>query len=501
MNLLEDPWIPARPDDGSGPFRLLTYRELLCEPGTWRVSLPRDDLELACIQLLVCMTQVMFLPDDDDTLHGRLESPLTENEFAAGIAPCRDWFDLDHPTQPFMQTRGVASREATPIQKLLIGLPEGNNHCFFNERGEVAALSAQVAGIALFHQASNCPSFGGGFKGSLRGGAPITTLVDGPSLREQVWRNCLTPARIRTILGPDWVHDLTQDRPTWVAPIKAGQTIYATGIGLARGLFWQPAHVELIASPQTGPCDLLGIDTGPRYSGFRKEKFNFTLKGTWPHPHGAMSIAGKKGEQENKFASFTTNAPAWTRLADLVVQKEAAKGEGGRPAPAIGQAKRLEIQPLHLLIGGYRNKQASVLERRHELIELGAGWDDEEGRLEALVNIGLAAKKALRGKLYFAAQGHKDKGLPGIGAPIHEIGERLFYGRTEACILNTFSDSDTFAQWRDRLANYAAALAADCQAIFTELTDPYAMKPELIPIIAWARRSLNADLKKLKEGT
>ncbi len=474
MNLLEDPWIPARPDDGSGPFRLLTYRELLCEPGTWRVS--------------------------DDTLQGRLESPLTEDEFAAGIAPCRDWFDLDHPTQPFMQTRGVAPKAAaTPIQKLLIGLPEGNNHCFFNEPGEVAALSAPVAAIALFHQASNCPSFGGGFKGSLRGGAPITTLVDGPNLREQVWRNCLTPERIRTVLEPDWVHDLTRDRPTWVDPIRAGQTIYPHQTGLARGLFWQPTHVELIASPEAGPCDLHGIDTGPRYGGFRKEKFNFTLTGTWPHPHGAMSIAVKKGEQD-KFASFTTNAPAWTRLADLVVQKEAAKGEGRRPAPAIGQANHFGIQPLHLLVGGYRNKQASVLERRHELIELGAGWDDEEERLEALVTIGLAAKKALRGKLYFAAQGHKDKGLPGIGAPIQETGERLFYGRTEAHILDTFSDSDTFAQWQDRRVKFAETLANDCQAIFNELTDPYAMKPELIPIIAWARRSLNADLKKLKES-
>jgi CRISPR system Cascade subunit CasA len=62
MNLLKDPWIPVRADGGSGPFCLLTYQQLLCEPGNWQVSLSRDDLELACVQLLVCMTQVMFLP-------------------------------------------------------------------------------------------------------------------------------------------------------------------------------------------------------------------------------------------------------------------------------------------------------------------------------------------------------------------------------------------------------------------------------------------------------
>jgi CRISPR system Cascade subunit CasA len=498
LNLIDDPWIPVRADDGGGPFNLITYRKLLCEAGTWRVSLPRDDLELACIQLLVSMTQVMFQPGDDDVLEDRLESPLKESVFDVGIAPFRDWFDLDHPTQPFMQTRGVASKEATPIQKLLIGLPEGNNHCFFNETGEVTALSAPIAAIALFHQATNCPNFGGGFKGSLRGIAPITTLVDGANLREQVWRNVLTLERTRKALP--WTRDLPDDRPTWVDPIKAGQTLYPNQIGLLRGLFWQPTHVELITTTKTGPCDLLGIDAGTRYSGFRKEKFNFTLDGTWPHPHGAMSILIKKGQSETKFASFTTTAPAWTRLTELVVSKNEDKGEGNRPAPAIGQARALDIHPLHLLVGGYRNKQASVVERRHELIELGEGWDDEDGRLEDLVNIGLAAKKALRGKLFFAAQGHKDKGLPGIGAPIHETGERLFYARTEERILATFSDSATFAEWQQHLDTYAADLATECEAIFNELTDPYAMKPELIPIIAWARRSLTADLKKLKEG-
>jgi CRISPR system Cascade subunit CasA len=498
LNLLDDPWIPVRADDGSGPFSLITYRKMLCEAGTWRVSLPRDDLELACIQLLVSMTQVLFQPGDDDMLEDQLESPLKESVFDVGIAPCRDWFDLDHPTQPFMQTRGVASKEITPIQKLLIGLPEGNNHCFFNQTGEVTALSAPIAAIALFHQATNCPSFGGGFKGSLRGIAPITTLVDGANLREQVWRNVLTLER--TLKELPWTRDLSDEQPTWIDPIKAGQTIYPHQIGLLRGLFWQPAHVELIPTPETGPCDLLGIDAGPRYTGFRKEKFNFTLDGTWPHPHGAMSISIKKGQSETKFASFTTTAPAWTRLTELVVRKNADRGEGNRPALAIGQARALDIYTLHLLVGGYRNKQASVLERRHELIELGDGWDNEVGRLEDLVDIGNRARDILFHKLMFAAMGHKEKKLPGIGAPIQKTGERLFYARTEERIIATFSDSATFSEWQQHLDTYAADLAAECVAIFNELTDPYTMKPELIPIIAWAGRSLIADLRKLKEG-
>lgn len=500
MNLLEAPWIPVRADGGTGEFRLLTYKQLLCDPGeNWQVSLPRDDLELACLQLLVCMTQVMFLPEDDATLRSRIASPLTSGEFTAGITPCRDWFDLDHPTQPFMQSRGVKAAEDTPIQKLLIGLPEGNNHAFFNEAGEVRHLGGSLAAITLFNQASNCPSFGGGFKGSLRGGAPITTLVFGNTLRETIWRNVLTRPRIaeRQIAMPSWA----DDQLTWVKPIVEKSTVHWNEIGLVRGLFWQPARVELVKSSQTEPCGVLGGEPVSGYSGFRKEKFNFTVDGVWPHPHGTLNMSLKKGALEQKFASFTTTAPAWTQLSEFVVprslQDDNAK-EGATPAGPVTQAGQLDDGRLNLLIGGYRTNQASVLERRHELMSVAQGWNGGK-RLPELVRIGKDAKKALRGKLYFAVQGNKDKGLKGIGAAIHETAEKLFYARTESLIHETFSNEQTWKEWATAREDFAKQIAKHCRDIFEELTNPYTLKPELIPVIAWARRSLNTDLKKLME--
>lgn len=501
MNLLEDAWIPVRADGGAGTFRLLPYRELLCNAGNWQVSLPRDDLELACVQLLVCMTQVMFMPEDVPALRARLDSVLSPEAFAAGVAPCRDWFDLDHPTHPFMQTRGVKASKDTPIQKLLIGLPEGNNHAFFNEAGEVRRLSGPLAAIGLFNQASNSPSFGGGFKGSLRGGAPVTTLVAGGTLRDTVWRNVLTRPRVaeRQIKTPGF----DQDQPTWVKPIKAKETIHWNEIGLVRGLFWQPAQVELLKSEVVAPCDVLGGKSVPVYTGFRKEKFNFTVEGVWPHPHGAMMMSLKKDALERRFASFTTNAPAWTLLSEFVVPKsmnDRDAKEGSTPAGPVTQANELGDGDLHLLIGGYRTNQASVLERRHELMSLAQGWSDDKDRLKQLVDLGKEAKKALRGKLYFAVQGNKDKGFKGIGAVIHETAEKLFYARTEYFIHETFSNVLTFKEWKIAKTSFTKQLATHCRTIFEELTDPYAKKPELIPVIAWARRSLNADLAKMMEG-
>lgn len=84
MNLLTDPWIPVRPDGGTGPLQLLTYRQLLCAPDPgWRIALPRDDLELACLQLLGSLTQGKTVAADrprrsDDQAFTRAARPETD---------------------------------------------------------------------------------------------------------------------------------------------------------------------------------------------------------------------------------------------------------------------------------------------------------------------------------------------------------------------------------------------------------------------------------------
>lgn len=502
MDLLNSAWIPVRADNGLGPFRLLNYEELLCSEGYWAIGLPRDDLELACLQLLICITQILFFPTDDAALQAYITRFLNPEHFADRVALFQDWFDLDHPTQPFMQTRGVEAKEVTPIQKLLIGLPEGNNHAFFNEVGEVKRLGPTVAAIALFNQAMNCPSFGGGFKGGLRGGAPVTTLVAGRDLRETIWRNVLTLPRIQKRL-PDYQPGSADDVPTWIRPIRDKETINATlDIKLARGLFWQPAHIELIKADEETPCDVLGGIPSAVYSGFRKEKFNFTVEGVWPHPHGAQTEILKKGVPEKKFISFTTTAPAWTLLSEFIVPRDLNNKdfkEGCVPAGPVIQAGELSIrrrEKLHLIVGGYRNKQASILERRHELISLASGWQNKHDEIVQLVKIGKQAKKILRGQLWFAAQGDKERNIKGIGVPIHEPGEKMYYVRTETLFYEFLDKEEDGVEQQ-----LASALTTICKAIFEELTDPYAYKPELIPIIARTRRKLAKDLKEMREKT
>lgn len=497
MNLYLDAWIPVRGSDST--FQLITLKRLLCQDGKWQISISRDDMELACLQLLISLVQVAFTPVNEKEWRQKMRSLLDESAFDVGIGPLLDWFDLDHPLYPFMQTRGVKSAEATPIQKLLVGLPEGNNHTFFNSPGEVCHLGTSMAVIALFNQASNTPSFGGGFKGGLRG-TPVTTLIAGDDLRQIVWRNVLHQEILRRIMP--WYEVTKNQPPSWVERIKSGEKIHVNQIGLLRGLFWQPNLVELIPTNAERRCDVLQGEAQNGYSGFNKEKFVFEVIGLWPHPHSPREFEIKKEGRTERFLGFTTTAPAWTQCSHFLFdQLGTNQAKEGSNAAAVVTQWREFSENLRLVVGGYRNKQASILQRRHELLSIGEGWQSEKGQeaIEWAIGQALFVKKLLRGKLYGVVKGNRDKGLKALGVDIHEVGETFFYQRTEN-LIQVWLKEMTRSERKEEKARFTADLGQICQKIFEEVTDPYCQNPALIRTVALAKRNLNFELKKLKES-
>ncbi len=485
MNLLKDSWIPVQSHGGAA---LIGLEQVLCSDDDFHIALPRDDLELACLQLMICLTQVLFPPEDKKALLARLRQPMSKDEYAEGIQPFIDWFDLRHEQWPFMQLREVKAKEITPIQKLFVGLPEGNNHAFFNDPGEISVVSEPVAAIALFNQAMNAPGFGGGFKDGLRGRAPITTLMSDHKLRHRIWVNVLHQVHIREMLPEyDALREQNQDQPVWVETIQVKSRIPAQGIGLLRGLFWQPAHVELVYAEKPGTCDVLGIAVDAGVVGFAKEKFVYDIVGDWIHPHSPRVRDLKKNSL--RYLSFTTTAPAWTQLNHLLVAS-VDKKEGHDPAEVVRQFKRDLGRPAQLIVGGYRNKQASILQRRHELFPLRSGWDKRGEQITTFVGLGLEIKTLLRNKLYGFA---KTTGAQGV----NEKAEALYYHQSEPLIHQTLREID-WSETGSALDRLRDELIQLSWAIFEQVTRPYAHEPKMIEALAKAKQSLGAGFKKLK---
>jgi len=484
MNLLTDNWIPVM---HQGHFRHITLKELLCREEDWQISLNRDDMELAALQLVICLVQVIFMPRDAKELRLRMETPLTDEEYEKGIVDYIDMFVLDHPEHPFMQTRGVKAKETTSMQKLFIGLPEGNNHAFFNGTGEVMQACPSCTAIALFNQANNCPSFGGGFKGTLRGGAPISTMVYRTALRKTIWSNVLDEQWIEQIL-PD--HKSRNNQPVWVNFIYKNEMVYSHKIGILRGLFWQPARVEIFWHISDSPCDVCGNKTDRVASGFIKEKFSYELKGIWPHPHGPRTWIIKKGERKEQFASFRSMSPAWTQLNEFLIFH--ASEDGGQvPAAVISQFREIFPQDtLSLIVGGYRTKKASILQRRHDLISMSAGWAANLEKVEQFINLALEFKEIIRKKLYGFG---KKIGVAGLAGKA----EGFFYQYSENLIHAKLRKMN----WKESASEIGIMyleLRSVCESVFQEITASYQNDPKMIKALVLTRKSLSGDMNKLR---
>ncbi|MFQ5334731.1 MAG: type I-E CRISPR-associated protein Cse1/CasA, partial [Flavobacteriales bacterium] len=265
-------------------------------------------------------------------------------------------------------------------------------------------------------------------------------------------------------------------------------SISTSNIGLLRGLFWQPAHIELKFS-DAGQCQFYGSDEDQLVTGFNKEKFVYEVIGQWVHPHSPRYWQLKKGTKEEKYVSFTTTAPAWTQLSRFVVDREAKK-EGQQPAAIVSQRRQaIKDQPLNLMVGGYRNKKASILQRRHELLALAGGWEKSSESLKQIIETAVQIKTALRGKLYGFAKASGASAVP-------DQAEALFYHNSEHLIHESLRNMD----WREAKIEKEALVKKLIQLsweIFREVTKPYQHEPKMILAIAVATRTLGREFKKI----
>ncbi|MFQ5673200.1 MAG: type I-E CRISPR-associated protein Cse1/CasA [Nitrospinales bacterium] len=492
MNLLKDPWIPVKINN---QFRHITFNEVLCKEEDRQISVFRDDMELAALQLLICLTQVIFPPENAEALRAREQEPMDETEFNEGIKPYLEWFDLTHPKYPFMQIINTQAKKITPIQKLFVGLPEGNNHSFFNTPAEITQACGACVSVALFNQASNSPGFGGGFKDSLRGSrVAITTLISGKTLRKTIWLNVLHQDKIGKIMPMKAETD-----PVWIKPVKEKEKVFAHQTGLCRGLFWQPSRVYLEWSNKEMTCHACGCNAKDFVIRFKKEGFTYDFNGQWPHPHSPRQWKLDKGEKKESFASFTTTAPAWTQLNSLLIGKEEEK-QGVIPAAVVSQYRNVfACQKLELSVGGYRNNKASVLERRHEIFSLPAGWEDNLEKIEEIIGLALEVKEILHNKKLYRfgeAVGGKKSKFP---QSFSKTSEELFYQHSESLIHEILREMD----WKEIMSirrDLAKKLVALAKRIFDDLTRPFCHDPKFLKSVVMARHELFEDLnKKLPE--
>ncbi|MDE0518736.1 MAG: type I-E CRISPR-associated protein Cse1/CasA [Bdellovibrionales bacterium] len=481
---MTEKWIPVQDN------QKITLRTLLCSQGKYSLALNRDDMELACLQMIICMVQVIFMPNNFNLLEAFYNNPMDGENYDKGVSHFQDWFDVLHPKYPFMQT--INKKKETSLQKLFIGLPEksstsGSSNAHFNRVDELKEIDLGRATIALFQQATNGFSLGGrAFTKGLKGSMPITTLIydESQNLRKTVWCNILDKKLLEQHIGNQDV----ENKPSWVKPIafNKNRPEYAHKIGLLRGLFYQPAKVKLEVNEQR------------KATGFFKEPGLSYIEGFWRHPH--TPIGWKKNENKHYYISVNEKY-LWKQMLSLLYTVSDQEGYSralvvDHYVNGIGRGKSINLS-----VGGYIKGKSteSLAGRKHEIYSLKSGWSEKQGEIIELVKCALKAGKLLNDSIYSIGKNLKseysNQGKEGsnfIKKQLQPLTKQIYFNNSESLIHETLRNLDF-----NKIQAYKKQFCSLAKNTFKETTQSYEHDPKLLKAIEYGRKYLNRKLNTL----
>lgn len=325
MNLLEEPWLPVRRSDGSRDWIAPTA---LADPTLVAFDADRPDFNGALAQFAIGLLQTTAPVQTNTEWRALFRQPPPTETLAQWFAPVQTAFALDGDGPRFMQDRtlqppmskkdkgdDVGGYES--IQQLLIDCAgegekskDNTDHFVKRKKADFGACLACTA-VALYTLQSSAPGGGRGYLVSVRGGGPLTTLVqagDQFSLWHQLWLNVIEQASFLSHSGEHERTGLEFQFP-WMKDIRALQPagITARHFEGEKGkpkptedekprlqpiqvhpahVFWaMPRRIRLDFDQVTsGACPLCGRVSDRLVRQYVTKNYGLNYKGAWDHP-------------------------------------------------------------------------------------------------------------------------------------------------------------------------------------------------------------------------
>lgn len=172
LNLITDRWISVL--DTTGTRRTIAPWEM-ADPSVVVPDWPRPDLNTACLEFLIGLVRLADPPAHADDWEDRQDpNPDRLRDRLAAFAPA---FDLLGEGPRFMQELGGLVGDVRPAGTLFID-SGGEGGALTVREGRYPDLDLPMAAMALYAMQTQAPSGGRGNLTSLRGGGPMTVLVD-----------------------------------------------------------------------------------------------------------------------------------------------------------------------------------------------------------------------------------------------------------------------------------------------------------------------------------
>ena len=334
FHLFDEAWVPVRSQKGvHAMIRPAQITSGAAEDDPWaRFDSPRADLDAAFAQFFIGLIQTVMPPADTKQWLRTLRKPPGERALDEVFEPLRAAFSLDGSGPRFMQEY-VGEGETfeggeVPITDLFVNAPGDNtrkkNADFFVKRTD-EAMSPHAAAIALFALQLNAYGGGPGYRTSIRGGGPLTTLHVGQTLWDTIYANVVTTEIVDA--RPDDPSELHKVF-SWLAPTRTSHKKSKTEETHPRDVhplqaYWAMPWRVRLGHPQRregAPCVVYTRDEIPAcYQSFLKTNYGTNYVGAWQHPLTPYRTPTKKGRREFISLKGSPNSVRYTSWPDLAL--------------------------------------------------------------------------------------------------------------------------------------------------------------------------------------
>ncbi len=397
LNLLRDPWIPAIQEG-----MVVTIRpDQIAETGISRLAWSRPDFNLACLEMLIGLVSMADPPESDCEWRSRLDRP-DPDRLRNALAPFAPHFQLAGEGPRFLQDleafeSEVEISDVRSVDMLFIDSAGKdtirNNADLMVKRNRALSLPTGEAAMALYTLQAFAPSGGRGNRTSMRGGGPLTTLVQPLDEREElspIW--WLISANVRPGRAL-CVNDAEVALP-WLRPTRtseSNQAVIAKETHPLEVFFGMPRRLRLI------------FDAG-RVTGVVQRPYGANYA-AWQHP---LTPYYRKDETA---AEWLPVRPRPGRLSyrnwSGIVMRTGGNTKGiRRPANAVQDYyNHADMPDFEIMVGGWAMDNMKpldfVLDRYPAFPGLG---EDDADRVHQLVEAANTVSGALRRALKAACR-------------------------------------------------------------------------------------------------
>ncbi|MFC0224925.1 type I-E CRISPR-associated protein Cse1/CasA [Serratia aquatilis] len=297
FSLLTEPWLPAI--NQAGQHQKISPLQLADED-IIDLAYPRADFQGAAYQFLIGLLQTTYAPEDEEEWQEVWDEGFDDQRWPQALAMVESAMQFGPEKPAFLQDFATLETDNSPISGLLIDSPGGNtlklNKDHFVKRSYYQRICPHCAAMALFTVQTNSPAAGAGFRTSMRGGGPMTTLVMPQNAERPLWQKL-------------WLNVIPQEKPLtaadlplifpWLAATrsseKAGNSVTPENSHPLQAYWGMPRRVEIdFNQTASGNCDICGEESADLLTQIRNKNYGVQYEG-WIHPLSPYRQALKEG--------------------------------------------------------------------------------------------------------------------------------------------------------------------------------------------------------------